>query len=79
MPQAIAQRGNEVSGHAPSIPHPILRRTRAQTMLDEIMPFEGGFSNDPLDPGGKTNFGVTQKRSMAGLKAPKTNKANQRT
>lgn len=48
-------------------------------MLDEIMPFEGGFSNDPLDPGGKTNFGVTQKRSMAGLKAPKTNKANQRT
>jgi lysozyme family protein len=29
--------------------------------FDELMKHEGGFSNDPHDPGGPTKFGITQK------------------
>lgn len=28
--------------------------------LDIILEHEGGYSNDPIDPGGATNFGITQ-------------------
>ncbi len=28
--------------------------------LSQILKFEGGYSNDPDDPGGATNFGITQ-------------------
>lgn len=40
--------------------------------LDFTLSFEGGYSNDPDDPGGATNFGVTQRvydarRDLCGL------------
>lgn len=31
------------------------------TCLKVVLGYEGGYSNDPADPGGPTNFGVTQK------------------
>ena len=30
------------------------------TALEYTLPWEGGYSNDPLDHGGKTNYGITQ-------------------
>ncbi len=33
--------------------------TTVQTLAEEIVAREGGFVNDPADPGGVTNFGVT--------------------
>lgn len=29
-------------------------------VIDEVLPLEGGYSEDPLDPGGETNFGITR-------------------
>lgn len=34
---------------------------RFEKSLDVILLHEGGYSNDPDDPGGETNFGITQK------------------
>lgn len=31
-----------------------------RSCLDFVLEFEGGYSNDPADPGGATNFGITQ-------------------
>jgi lysozyme family protein len=30
----------------------------------EVVNLEGGYSNDPKDPGGETNFGITKKTAM---------------
>jgi lysozyme family protein len=40
-----------------------------QTALDAVLLEEGGFVNDPRDPGGATNFGVTQATYNAYLAA----------
>ena len=29
--------------------------------IEEVLLWEGGYSNDPLDPGGETNFGISSK------------------
>lgn len=29
--------------------------------LPRLLKWEGGYSNDPVDPGGETNFGITQR------------------
>lgn len=42
---------------------------RAQEIIRE---FEGGFVNDPKDPGGATNFGITKKTLEAWRKRPVT-------
>lgn len=34
---------------------------RFSDLLHHTLKREGGYSNDPLDPGGATNFGITQK------------------
>lgn len=34
---------------------------RFSDALHHVLKREGGYSNDPMDPGGATNFGVTQK------------------
>jgi glycosyl hydrolase family 108 len=36
-------------------------RPRVEDFLDVIMPYEGGFVDNPKDSGRKTNFGITQK------------------
>lgn len=40
-----------------------------QTCFNQIMVYEGGKVNDPKDPGGKTNMGVTQRTFSAWLKS----------
>lgn len=42
-------------------PHGRSSRPRAQVMLDEILGLEGGYSNNPYDSGGPTNYGITKK------------------
>lgn len=39
--------------------------SRFETCLAIVLGFEGGFSDDPRDPGGATNFGITR-RTLAG-------------
>jgi lysozyme family protein len=39
--------------------------SRFETCLAIVLGFEGGFTDDPRDPGGATNFGVTR-RTLAG-------------
>jgi lysozyme family protein len=34
---------------------------RFETCLATVLQFEGGFSDDPRDPGGATNFGITRR------------------
>lgn len=36
-------------------------KSRYQVLLRRILRHEGGFSNHPKDPGGATNFGITQR------------------
>lgn len=36
-----------------------------RTALGRVLAFEGGYANDPADPGGETNFGIS-KRSYPG-------------
>ena len=32
--------------------------------LKRTLEFEGGYSNDPQDPGGETNFGITEREAV---------------
>lgn len=32
-----------------------------QECLDQILKFEGGYTNDPKDPGGETNLGISKR------------------
>ena len=34
---------------------------RAVTAIEHTLAFEGGYVNDPADPGGETNFGITRR------------------
>jgi lysozyme family protein len=40
-------------------------RKNFERALDVTLVYEGGYSNDPRDPGGPTNMGVTQKTLAA--------------
>lgn len=44
-----------------------VKRSNFQKCVDTVLPHEGGFSNDPDDPGGATKFGITQKTLSAWL------------
>ena len=35
-----------------------------QTALKRTLEFEGGYSDDPQDPGGETNYGITKNEAM---------------
>jgi lysozyme family protein len=39
----------------------LTQRSRFQWCVDRILEREGGLTNDPQDPGGVTNFGITQR------------------
>jgi len=39
----------------------MIQEPQMMEAIQRILPREGGFVNDPLDPGGATNFGITQK------------------
>lgn len=41
-----------------------------ETIMNAILNLEGGFSNDPRDPGGMTNLGVTSRNWAAWLRVP---------
>lgn len=47
--------------------------SEAQKLIDVILENEGGYVNDPDDPGGETNFGIS-KRSYPDLIIPKLTK-----
>lgn len=38
-----------------------MARTRFELCLDEVLKFEGGYADNPSDPGGATNMGITHK------------------
>ena len=40
-------------------PTPVIDRTLFDRALTHVLAMEGGWSNDPADPGGATNFGIT--------------------
>ena len=40
-------------------PRPAIDRTLFGRVLTHVLAMEGGWSNDPADPGGATNFGIT--------------------
>src|SRR5882672_6995820 len=66
--QAPEAEGKAVSGRSASAPRPIVygpdgtprSGPRVEDFLDMIMRREGGYVDNPKDPGGRTNFGVTQ-------------------
>ncbi len=39
----------------------ITAQERFDAAFDDLLEHEGGYSNNPYDPGGPTNFGITQK------------------
>lgn len=43
-----------------------------QNCLSHVLEMEGGYSNDPYDPGGPTNFGITLKVYASWLNTPLT-------
>lgn len=38
-----------------------MAKTRFEICLDEVLKFEGGYADNPRDPGGATNMGITRK------------------
>jgi lysozyme family protein len=46
------------------MPEPV-SASRFETCLEAVLQSEGGYSDDPRDPGGATNFGITR-RTLAG-------------
>jgi hypothetical protein len=61
LAQALSSPSNAKAGRTSWPPHGRSSRPRAQVMLDEILGLERGFVDNPYDPGGPTNFGVTKK------------------
>jgi lysozyme family protein len=67
--QTPEAEGIAVSGRSASAPRPVIygpdgtprSRPRVEDFLDMIMRREGGYADNPKDPGGRTNFGVTQR------------------
>ena len=47
-----------------------------QKALDFVFSMEGGFSDDPSDPGGRTNLGITESEYRLWLKNPKADIEN---
>lgn len=43
--------------------------SRFDDCLAFVLRMEGGYSNDPVDPGGATNYGITQRTYSAWLRA----------
>ena len=41
------------------------QEARFQAFTDEVIRIEGGYVNDPDDPGGETNYGITKRLAVA--------------
>lgn len=75
--QAPDAVGNATSDRSASAPRAIVyapdgtprSRPRVEDFLDMIMRREGGYADNPKDPGGRTNFGITQNTLTGWFKA----------